>query len=234
MYNTWILFGFLVVLAGMLVHFKPKGFSISGIEGFGAYGVSDLAQASIHGREGFSGAHAVNPRRMPECVSRSTDAQSLLARIAEYPETDEAAAELRLLVSKLCCMEADIMAPSAGVYRTINMQFRTSEDMEPPATIVGRCLRNAVNKRDIELIIEKYKWRGAYLIKKLCTDDLNEAQAEFDKVVAHLQFAMMSFCLMKQPSMDKPVGARDMGFWEPEDVADLSQYQGVSAVPKYK
>jgi len=32
--------------------------------------------------------------------------------------------------------------------------------------------------------------------------------------------------------MDKPVGARDMGFWEPDTVADLSQYQGVSAVTK--
>jgi hypothetical protein len=211
MLNTWILVGFLVILAGMLVHFKPE---------------SDRVM------EGFSAAHAVNARRMPECVSRSTDAQSLLARFAEYPENDDTAAELRLLVSKLCCMEADIMAPSAGVYRTMNLQFRTSEDMEPPSTIVGRCLRNAVNKRDIELIIEKYRGRGAVLIKQLCTGDSKQALAEFDKVVAHLQFAMTSFCLMKQPSMDKPVGARDMGFWEPENVADLSQYQGVSAVPK--
>jgi len=212
MYTTWALFGFLVVLAGLLIHFKPvpSGSSV----------------------EGFSATHAVNPKRMPECVSRSTDAQSLLSRIASYPESDDTAAELRLLVSKLCCMEADIMAPSAGVYRTMNLQFRTSEDMEPPATIVGRCLRNAVNKRDIDLIIEKYSWRGHYLIEKLCTGDRAQANAEFDKVVAHLQFAMTSFCLMKQPQMDRPIGARDMGFWEPEEVADLSQYKGISAEPK--
>jgi hypothetical protein len=166
---------------------------------------------------------------MPECVSRSTDAQKLLARIAEV--SSDNADELRLLVSKLCCMEADIMAPSAGVYRTLNLQFRTSEDLEPPSTIVGRCLRNAVNKRDIELIIEKYKGRGHTLVSELCDDAA--ALAEFDKVVAHLQFAMTSFCLMKQPTMDHPIGARDMGFWEPENVAELSQYQGVSAVPKY-
>ena len=128
MYNTWILAGFLVILAGLLMHFKPKPLA----EGF-------------EGVEGFSGAHAVDKINMPECVSRSTDAQSLLARIARYPEKDGMAAELRLLVSKLCCMEADIAAPSAGVYRTQHLQFRTSEDMEPPATIVGRCLRNAEN-----------------------------------------------------------------------------------------
>lgn len=206
MYKTYALVGFLFVLAGLLVHFKPA--------------------ASI---EGFA-TRAVDAKRMPECVSRSTDAQSLLARIAA--NDDEHSAELRLLVSKLCCMEADIAAPSAGVYRTLNMQFRTSQDMEPPATIVGRCLRNAVNKRDIELIVEKYKGRGHYLIEKLCTSDRAAALAEFDKVVAHLNFAMTSFCLMKQPTMDRPVGARDMGFWEPEEVSDLSQYQGISAVPK--
>ena len=207
MYATYALVVFLVVLAALLVHFKP-----STVEKFAV--------------------RAVDAKRMPECVSRSTDAQSLLARIATYPESDDVAAELRLLVSKLCCMEADIAAPSAGVYRTLNVQFRTSEDMEPPATLVGRCLRNAVNKRDIELIVEKYSARGHVLIKKLCTGDAPEAGAEFDKVVAHLKFAMMSFCLKEQPRMDRPIGARDMGFWEPENVADLSQYQGVSAVPK--
>ena len=203
MYGTYALVVFLVILAALLVHFKPTA-----VENFAV--------------------RAVNTKLMPECVSRSTDAQSLLARIAD-DESDEAA-ELRNLVSKLCCMEADIAAPSAGVYRTLNFQFRTSEDMEPPATIVGRCLRNAVNKRDIELIVEKYAARGHVLVKKLCTDAV--ATAEFDKVVAHLNFAMMSFCLKAQPRMDRPIGARDMGFWEPDNVADLSQYQGVSSVPK--
>ena len=221
MYNTYILVGFLIVIAALLVNYRPER-----VDPFASGGTERFASG---GTERFA-VRAVDPLRMPECVSRSTDAQKLLARIAEV--SSETADELRLLVSKLCCMEADIMAPSAGTYRTMNLQFRTSEDMEPPSTIVGRCLRNAVNKRDIELIIEKYKSRGHTLVSELCDDAA--AIAEFDKVVAHLQFAMTSFCLMKQPTMDRPIGARDMGFWEPEDVAELSQYQGVSAVPKYR
>ena len=209
MYSTWGMFGFLVVLAVLLVHFKPM--RVDEVEGF----------ATV----------AVEPTRVPECVARSVDAQRLLARIASYPLEDDTAAELRLLVSKLCCMEADIIAPSAGVYRTMKLQFRTSEDMEPPSTIVGRCLRNAVNKRDISLIIEKYTARGHALVQRLCTSDAKEALTEFDRVVAHLNFAMTSVCLKEQPVMDRPLGARDMGFWEPDNVADLSQYQGVSAVP---
>ena len=210
MFNTLVLVGFLVLLAGLLVHFKPP----TSIEGFAT--------------------RAVDSKHMPECVSRSTDAQSLLARIAA--NDDELSAELRLLVSKLCCMEADIAAPSAGVYRTINFQFRTSEDLEPPTTLVGRCLKNAVNKRDVELIIEKFQTRGHVLIKQLCLGSAEDSLAgaqEFDAVVTRLQIAMMSFCFVKQPSMDKPIGARDMGFWESEEVAELSQYQGISATPKY-
>ena len=203
MYNTYLVAVFLILLAGLLVHYRPKN-----IEGFAS----------------------VNPLLMPECVSRSTDAQSLLVRL---PASGEDADELRQLVSKVCCMEADIAAPSAGVYRTMHAQFRTSQDMEPPATIVGRCLRNAVNKRDIDLIVEKYAQRGRALIRKICMgSDLNLALGEWDGVITRLQLAMFSFCLKEQPVMDRPLGVRDMGFWEPETVADLSQYQGVSAVPK--
>ena len=196
----YVLIGFLFLLAGLLAHYKP-------IEGFAV--------------------RAVDSVKMPECVSRSTDAQSLLARL---PPTNS---ELRQLVSKVCCMEADIFAPSAGTYRTMHAQFRTSEDMEPPATIVGRCLRNAVNKRDIELIVEKYDGRGKELIRELCgPEDVSPALHEWAAVIGRLHTAMTSVCLKEQPVMDRPMGARDMGFWEPDNVADLSQYQGVSAVPK--
>jgi len=212
MYNTLILSGVLVVLALLLVHFRPGSPSMT---------------------EGFSTAAAVNQNVMPACVTRSTDAQSLLARISSYPLGQEGAAELRQLVSKLCCMEADIASPSAGVYRTMNFQFRTSEDTEPASTIVGRCLRNATNKRDIEIIVEKFKARGHVLIRQLCKGgDIAEGEKEYDAVIARLLFAMTSFCLGKQPSMDRPIGARDMGFWEPEEVAELSQYQGISSSPK--
>lgn len=200
---TYVLVVFLILLAGLLMHYKP-------VEGFAV--------------------RSVDAVKMPECVSRSTAAQSLLARL---DKDDKEGKELRQLVTKVCCMEADIIAPSAGVYRTMHAQFRTSEDMEPPATIVGRCLRNAVNKRDIELIVEKYVTRGKELIRGLCVgSEQAEALAEWEEVVGRLHKAMTSVCLKEQPQMDRPLGARDMGFWEPENVADLSQYQGVSAVPK--
>jgi hypothetical protein len=197
----------LVAVALFLVHYKPA--TPIGVEGF----------ATV----------AVDVNNVPACVERSTDAQKLLARFSA--QADDAAAELRLLMSKLCCMEADIATPAAGTYRTMSLQYRTSHDTEPPSSIVGRCLRNAVNRRDIDIIIEKMEARGHELIKKVL-GDCAEGRKEFGEVVARTKLAMVTTCLGTQPSMDRPLGARDMGFWETETTADLAQYQGISAAPK--
>jgi hypothetical protein len=199
-----------VVVALFLVHYKPAG--AVGIEGF----------ATV----------AVDINNVPACVERSTDAQKLLARFSSIPESDAAASELRLLVSKLCCMEADIATPAAGTYRTMSLQYRTSHDTEPPSSIVGRCLRQAVNRRDIDIIIEKMEVRGHALIKQLLGGDCGDAKKEFGEVVARTKLAMVTTCLGTQPSMDRPLGARDMAFWETDTVADLAQYQGISAASK--
>lgn len=219
-----LLFGGILMLGVLLVHsgllLRPEPVAFNSISN------------SLSTVEGFSTV-AVDPVLSPACTNRSADAQSLLAQLATLcGSSTEEADEFRLLISKLCCMEADISTPSKGSYRTLPLQFRTSQDTEPPATIVGRCLSGAVNKRDIEIIIEKYKSRGLALIKQLGFPNPNAAASEFDTVVGRLQFAMTSFCLKPSPTMDHPQGARDMGFWEPDEVADLSQYQGISAVPK--
>jgi len=128
-------------------------------------------------------------------------------------------------------MEADISSPAAGSVRTQALQFRTSHDMDVASSIVGRCRAKAVNERDIELILDKFRDRGHELVRMLCPGDAG-AVTEFDAVLGRLRWAMMGFCLHPQPSMDRPIGARDMGFWEPAAVADLSQYQGISAALK--
>jgi|MesohylFT_1024984.scaffolds.fasta_scaffold00260_11 hypothetical protein len=204
MYNVWILVATLLALALMLVHYRPK----SSVEGFANIAVNTNA---------------------PACTTRSSGAQHILASIAHLPESDEGAAELRLLLSKLCCIEADVSTAGAGTYRTLNLQFRTSHDMEPATAFVGRCLRNAVRPRDITLIMDKYEKRGKELIRSRCSSPDN--LAAFEEVLASTRLAMTSFCLGDQPSMDKPMGARDPGFWAPEDT-DLRQYEGISSTPK--
>jgi len=218
MYNTGILIVTLLILAMMLVHYRPEG--LNKYEGFAN---------RIGGREGFANPITVDPHLAPACTARSSGAQHILSSISRLPDSDEGATELRLLLSKLCCIEADVSTAGAGVYRTLNLQFRTSHDMEPPTALVGRCLRNAMRPRDIALIMDKYEKRGKDLIRSRCpsTDNL----AAFDQVIASTRLAMTTFCLAEQPSMDKPAGARDPGFWAPEDT-DLRQYEGISSTPK--
>jgi hypothetical protein len=210
MYSLYVGLGFLLVLAFLLIQYRPA---------------STVESINEH----FTTV-AVDPRLSPACTARNADAQKLLARFAEIPESDADASELRLLITKLCCMEADISSPAAGLIRTIPLQFRTSSDMDVASSIVGRCRAGAIQNRDIDLILDKFSARGHELVKKLCTDAA--ATSELDKVLGKLRWAMTSFCLKPTPSMDHPIGARDMGFWEPDSVADLSQYQGISATPK--
>ena len=205
-----IVFLLFVAVSLALIHYKP----------------ADLPGISV---ETFAVA-AVDPARVPACVERSTEAQSLLARFATVPATDDNAAELRLLISKLCCMEVDIVAPSAGSYRTLPLQFRTSHDLEPASTTVGRCLSRSLPQRDIDLALEKFQRRGEDLLTRVLGGDCSDAKREFAAVLDRLRRAFAT-CKGTQPSMDHPIGARDMGFWESRNVADLSAYQGVSASP---
>jgi hypothetical protein len=203
MYGTFALVIALIVIAFFLIHFKPV--------------------------EGFAVA-AVDPSRVPACTERSSAAQSLLARFADLPATNEAVAELRLLLSKLCCLEADITTPAGGAPRTHNLQFRTSHDMEAASTLVGRCNSGAVPKRDVELIMTKFEKRGNELIDEVLAS-CPEGKREFADVLSRVESALNS-CVRVAPAMDHPAGPRDLGYWESNTVADLSQYQGVSATPK--
>jgi len=216
MYNTWILVATLVVLCLMLAHYKP-------VEGFQVRESFNIPPP-FNMREGFT---AVDEKLMPACTERSPAAQRILFDLARYPTTDEGAEELRLLLSKLCCIDADISTSGAGVYRTLALQFRTSHDMEPPTSFVGRCLNNAVRQRDIDLVMDKFEKRGRALIKSRCP----ASETDFDEVIAMTRLSMISFCLGDQPSMDKPMGARDPGFWSPSNT-DIRQYEGISASPK--
>ena len=197
MTSVYVLIGFLFVLAFLLINYKQEV------------------------KEGF--ASAAVSTNMPACVERSVSAQRILASLRS---TDDPSTELRLLISKLCCMEADITMGS-GSTRTMALQFRTSHDAEVPSTFVNRCLRNAVRQRDIDIVIEKYQNRGRILMTALAP----QLMSDFDNVVNQTRLAMVSFCLVKQPTMDSPAGPRDMGYWaDPE--TDLRQYEGISSAPK--
>ena len=221
MYGTLAMMAILLVIVALLVLFR-------------SYSAPSLPPYSA---EGFAVA-AVNSILVPACTERSTQAQSLLQRIATTDENKSLGnegnkEELRLLLSKLCCLEADLITPAAGAYRTLPLQFRTSHDTDAASTLVGRCFRNAIRQRDIDIIVEKFQIRGLELVGNLVDpSEVVEAKEEFMTVINRVKTALQTTCLTYKPQLDAPEGPRDVGFWEPKSATGLAQYQGISAVPK--
>jgi hypothetical protein len=170
----------------------------------------------------------------PKCVTRSADAQALLQQlkpsVAGLPPAADASmayAELSLILQKLLCMDADITSLGAGIYSTMGLPFSTQHDMEPVGSFVGRCLKNAVQSRDIELTIGKLNTRGVELIGDLCQDESERQTAynRFHTVVTQVTKAITPVCLAKHATMDIPPGVRDPGYYKPPTLQQWSEYK---------
>lgn len=195
----WITGLFLSLVALMLVFCRPTTCPITATEGFVSFTTEQTA-------------------------GQTAGQTALLARFAD--NKSENADEFRVLVSKLNGIQKDLSAPTPGELKTLNLQFRTSHDIEPASSLVARCRAGAVPERDIEIAIDKFQARGHVLIRSMsCSDpDVHE---QFDAVVMRTRIAMTTFCLSPTPVMDHPVGPRDPGFWEPSNVSDIAAYKGL-------
>jgi hypothetical protein len=184
--------------------------------------------------EGFTTV-ALNTTDFPKCVARDADAQQLLsvlnAGAKAAPQNMEDYAEFRLIVQKLLCMDADITSLGQGEYASLQLPFATSHDMEPVGTFVGRCLKNAVKQRDLDITFDKYRTRGMTLLNTLCTNSEKRGWAitTFDAIVNRTEKQIAKVCLKEHASMDTPSGVRDPAFYTPESVKELGPYQNTAA-----
>ena len=189
--------------------------------------------------EGFS-TIALNKSNFPSCLARDYEAQELLsdlkaglAGFAPSADAPMAYAEIALIVQKLLCMDADITSYGAGEYASLRLPFATAHDMEPVGTFVGRCLRNAVRQRDLDITFDKYRQRGNELLGTLCHNSAAKAKAftTFDALLDRTQANISKVCLKEHASMDIPAGVRDPGYYTPDDLINLGPYQNTA--PKY-
>lgn len=132
--------------------------------------------------------------------------------------TSEDETEFKLILEKLSNLEFDLNRMAIG--KTLKMQFRTSHDMEAVSSVVDRCIRNAIEQRDIDLISYKFSHRAYELI-----GDDEEARRDFDKRLDKVVALMEARC-------QKPVASLYLDDWMSPVVNDLSQYEGISATPK--
>lgn len=175
-------------------------------------------------KEGFT-TIALDSNRMPKCFLRDAEAQKLLAQF-ESQARSESYGELKLILQKVLCIDADITGSAAGPYSTYQLPFATLHDIEPVASFVGRCVRKVVRERDIGLLIEKYDYRGSELIAQLCSEQESKESSlkQFRNILERVKKNISGVCVAPKANLDIPSGARDPGYYESESIQQLSPY----------
>jgi len=131
--------------------------------------------------EGFQGP-AFGVSHIP-CGQESAEASALCQMFVDKQSTTEEGdadlAELKLILSKLCCMKHDLMAPGQVVQSTLNLPYQNTHDRENPADLVARCFNKTIPPRDLDISFATWKNRGLELLGRCCTSfNLNNEEAE--------------------------------------------------------
>lgn len=186
--------------------------------------------------EGFT-TIAIDDVTAPKCFLRDAEAQQLVtefASIKKLPPASEPAmalAEFTLILQKLLCIDADLAGSGMGPYSTFQLAYATAHDIEPAASFVGRCMRNAVRSRDIEMAMGKFEDRGMELLPQMCGGDAARCEAaktKFHNIVMRATRNISEYCLKEKASLDRPAGARDPAFYNPGGLADSSREYTIS------
>lgn len=139
-------------------------------------------------------------------------------------------AELKLILSKLCCVKHDLVSPSQVISSTLNVPYQNSHDRENPAELVARCFTKSVPIRDLDISFGTWKERGDALLRTLCTS-YNLSNAESDRVRNHFTACWMdTFVVAKQvctvPEGKESVNPRDLKGLAPESISNHGKYNG--------
>jgi hypothetical protein len=170
----------------------------------------------------------------PTCIRRNANAQALLSMFpqcdSDYKSPSEDATdriELKLILNKLTCLDADVTNNGIDGYNTMYLPYNTSHDLEPLTNFVGRCLNNGTRERDIDLIMNKYETRGIELISSLAKRMKMNPKKAFDRYHELIKstYSVLNYnCLMRENSLDRPVGPRDPGYLMSHSIAKLAPF----------
>jgi hypothetical protein len=181
-------------------------------------------------QEGFT-VIAISSEEMPKCFARDADAQELLqmtrGMLGADAESKRLFEEFKLILQKILCIDADVTGMGMGAYSTYMIPFNTLHDMEPAASLVGRCLRNAVNERDLALVQDKFEMRGTEILQHICMEPSLKIKAItlFHGILSRSFGHIRANCLKEHASMDIPPGVRDPGYYTDPALLQLAEYK---------
>lgn len=172
-----------------------------------------------------------------KCGQESSEAVALAEMFASKQSTTEDGpydlVELKLILSKLCCMKHDLVSVSQVVQATHHLPFNTSHDLQSPADTVARCFTRSIPPRDLDIAFGSWKQRALLLIRRLCTSynlsesDSDSAKSLFTAVWSDVLSIAKNACTppTSETGVDS-VSPRAIKGLESEKLKDLGTYTG--------
>ena len=182
--------------------------------------------------EGFQG-----PSRGVSTISCGQESSYAVALSGQFTgresSTEEGPAdltELKLILSKLCCMKHDLMSTAQVVQASLYIPYNNTHDRENPADTVARCFTKSIPPRDLDIYFETRSDRVLVLLSRLCTSynlsdsEERDAKNNFMSCWSDSYDVAKTVCTPNTPpSQGSP---RDPKGFIPEAVKELGTYKG--------
>ena len=182
--------------------------------------------------EGFQGP-TFGVSHIP-CGQESAEASALVQMFVDKESTTEEGnadlAELKLILSKLCCIKHDLMAPAQVIQSTLDLPYQNTHDRENPADLVARCFNKTIPPRDLDISFATWKNRGLELLARSCTSfNLSHEEAEQAKkyfIGVWTDVFAIAKTVSTPPEKASSDSPRDPAGFTPESIQGLGPYKG--------
>jgi hypothetical protein len=184
-------------------------------------------------KEGFQGpSHGVS--NLP-CGQESAEARAVLeifhSKVSTVQDDTSDLAELKQILTKLCCLKHDLMGTSQVVQSMLYIPYNNNHDRENPADTAARCFTKSIPPRDLDITFGTWKQRGLDLIRRLSTA-FSLSSNESDEAARLFTAAWMDVFSIAKNACSPPAKAPEHG--SPRDpkghmlesVQELGPYNG--------
>ena len=182
---------------------------------------------------GFYGG-AINGTSELPCGRMSSEAEQLMAffHSKNFTNKQDNLHDLRNLLSKMCCLKQDLMAPQQTITAVKELGFATHMDIQPVADLTARCFSKTIPERDLSIQFIKWRDFGIDMIRRLCTaanlseSEVKQAEALFKKCWSDVQDVAMTTCISTVGEGAFKQSPHEASPRIPEELDELRPYDG--------
>ncbi len=182
---------------------------------------------------GFYGGPINGTSELP-CGRMFAEAEQIIAffHSKQFTNKQDNLHDLRNLLSKLCCLKQDLMAPQQTITAVKELGFATHMDIQPVADLTARCFSKTIPERDLSIQFEKWRDFGLDMIRRLCTaanlseSEVKHVESLFKKCWSDVQDVAMTTCLSSVGEGAFKQSPHEASPHTPEELDELRPYDG--------